>query len=298
MVRIRMVMALLCLYSAGCAAGNSVRVVPDAGPDPESPSYLLGEYVDRESRVLAKWRQVRIEATNADFRSPRKGLFLLASHGLEPMVLRDGEPDDESWVLSADWAEKRVTRDGIGVLSACFPDCQWFVDESGDLCIISRRQVDRLAPPEYREARTCEMLVEDDKDLQDLRLRLETERLSLPEHHGSLYEIIDLIQETAKLNIVISAPVRRAGIPDRETSFGCTEERLGEALTRLVGGFALDFTFENRVVLVIARDGDRQLTATTDLWLRPGWTETAAARPRARRRCLRARGGSSTSSRS
>lgn len=268
MVLKRIAVSILCLYAVGCTGGDSVRVCPGVDPDAGAPSYTFGDYIDREERVLAQWRLVRIEATNAEFRSPHNSRRLLADHGLKPNILRDREPDDESWSMLADWADRRVVRDGLGVLSVCFPECPVFVDDAGELCIVSRRQVDRLAPPEYRDARTCERLIDDARELAELRCRLETERLTISETRGSLYDLVDIVQETAKLNIVIAAPVRRAGIPDRETSFSCTEERLGEALSRLVCEYSLDVTCENRVILIVARDGDRPVSMTTDLWSR------------------------------
>ena len=53
-------------------------------------------------------------------------------------------------------------------------------------------------PEEYREARTCERLIENERDSAELWRRLETERLTIPEMHGSLYDIIDSIQETVR----------------------------------------------------------------------------------------------------
>ena len=50
---------------------------------------------------------------------------------------------------------------------------------------------------------------------------------------STLYDVVDYIQEFGKINIVISAEVRLAGIPDRKIDFHAASESIGNTLHRL-----------------------------------------------------------------
>ncbi len=70
---------------------------------------------------------------------------------------------------------------------------------------------------------------------------------------STLYDIVDYIQEFARINIVISAEVRKAGIPDRKIDFHATSECIGKTLRRLCDDYGLTWKVENYVLLIIAK---------------------------------------------
>jgi hypothetical protein len=125
-------------------------------------------------------------------------------------------PDRTQWVELMEWA------DGIRIASPSlpdFPDAEW-----------QRRR--------------------DMADLAEIQATLETCRIDLDFEKSTLYDIVDYIQEFAKINIVISAEVRRAGIPDTKIDFRVKDMVLKDALALLLRNYCLTSRLECRVLLV------------------------------------------------
>ncbi|MBI2920298.1 MAG: hypothetical protein HYY18_04360 [Planctomycetes bacterium] len=95
----------------------------------------------------------------------------------------------------------------------------------------------------------AEMAAESE-EVQAIREKLETTKIDLDFTDATLYDIIDFIQEFAKINIVIASDVRRAGIPDRKISFAARDLLLKHALKLLLNQYGLTQKFENRVLLI------------------------------------------------
>ncbi len=254
---------ILCL--AGCAGTDTDRVEPDRGPDEGAPAYPLGDYMDREARALAKWKSVHIRATNGDLRRPETAVRLLAEAGLSP-VLDSRQDWDEFEEIPADWAQKQVEVDALEALRRCLPERDVYVDDEGRVHA-ARRTMDRPGPPPLaRDARTCERLVRDLRDSEEIRRRLETERVSLPSRTATLYDIVDDIQEAARINVVIAAAARRAGIPDRVAAFSCRDENLESVFLRLAAEWGLVLSCENRVVLLSRAEDAGEPAVDNHLW--------------------------------
>ncbi|MEK7469607.1 MAG: hypothetical protein AAB074_19715 [Planctomycetota bacterium] len=77
--------------------------------------------------------------------------------------------------------------------------------------------------------------------------------LDLDFSDSTLYDIVDYIQEFARINIVISAEVRKAGIPDRKIDFHAASEPIGTTLRRLCDRYGLAWRLANRVLLIVAK---------------------------------------------
>ncbi|KAF0245465.1 MAG: hypothetical protein FD180_1584 [Planctomycetota bacterium] len=92
-------------------------------------------------------------------------------------------------------------------------------------------------------------LKEDDEVLA-IKSKLETTKIDLDFTDSTLYDIVDFIQEFAKINIVISAEVRKEGIPDKKISFAVKDLVLKHVLRLLLQQYDLGYTFENRVLLI------------------------------------------------
>lgn len=249
----------------GCTGTGADRIEPDRGPDAGAPAYPLGDYMVREERALARWKSVRIRATNGDLHWPEKALRLLADAGLNP-VLDSRQDWDEFEEVPADWAEKQVEVDALEALRRCLPERDIYVDDEGRVHA-ARRTMDRPGPPPLaRDARTCERLVGDLRDSAELRRRLESERISLPGRTATLYDTVDEIQETARINVVIAAAARRAGIPDRVAEFSCRDETLESVFLRLAEEWGLVLSCENRVVLLSLAEDASEPSVDNHLW--------------------------------
>lgn len=92
--------------------------------------------------------------------------------------------------------------------------------------------------------------VHEDEEIVAIQGKLETCKIDLDFIDSSLYDIVDFIQEFAKINIVIDARVRKDGIPDRKISFASRDHLLKDVLRDLLDQYGLAWTFENRVLLI------------------------------------------------
>lgn len=88
---------------------------------------------------------------------------------------------------------------------------------------------------------------------RELLRKLDEVFLDLDFTDSTLYDIVDYIQEFAKINVVISAEVRRAGIPDRKIDFHAASESIGKTLRRVCDAYGLTWTISNRVLLIVAK---------------------------------------------
>lgn len=88
----------------------------------------------------------------------------------------------------------------------------------------------------------------------EIRNKIRKERVELDFKNGSLYDMVDFIQEFGKLNIVISAEIRRSGIPDRKIDFKTDWVTISEVLDDLLARYELAYVFENRVLLITSRE--------------------------------------------
>ncbi|MEK7467439.1 MAG: hypothetical protein AAB074_08500 [Planctomycetota bacterium] len=92
--------------------------------------------------------------------------------------------------------------------------------------------------------------VKEDDEVLAIKSKLETTKIDLDFTDSTLYDIVDFIQEFAKINIVISAEVRKEGIPDKKISFAVKDLVLKHVLRLLLQQYDLGYTFENRVLLI------------------------------------------------
>ncbi|MBI2922529.1 MAG: hypothetical protein HYY18_15870 [Planctomycetes bacterium] len=92
--------------------------------------------------------------------------------------------------------------------------------------------------------------VVEDEEVLAIKNKLETTKIDLDFTDSTLYDIVEFIQEFAKINIVISAEVRREGIPDKKISFAVKDLVLKHVLRLLLQQYDLGYTFENRVLLI------------------------------------------------
>lgn len=262
------------LFTMGCgsAAKPGIRIFLDSGPDTAAPACRLVNYADREERVRSAWRGTQIEMRRIDLLDRRAVLSQFRAAGLgvevvDPMLGRD----DDFAEIPARWAEEGVSANALDILKSAFPG-DYFVDDAGVVCLFWQPEFASQAPPGFRDARDCERLVAINESDRDLEARLKSDRISVDQKDATLYDIVDAIQEVAQVNIVIGAPLRRSGVPDRKTSFSCHDELLGDALARLVAGRGLKFTVSNRVILIGSQDDDsspHELDADHPLSSRP-----------------------------
>jgi len=91
---------------------------------------------------------------------------------------------------------------------------------------------------------------DDSAEILAIQHKLDTLRIDLDFTDSTLYDIVDFIQEFAKINLVVSAEVRNAGIPDRKIDFAVRDMVLKEVLRQLLERYDLGYTLENRVLLV------------------------------------------------
>jgi hypothetical protein len=260
------------LFFAGCA---TVRVVPGPEEDPNAPGYPLGDYLARRDPVIALWKRTLITARNETLQHPRLAMRLLHNAGLEVKCLdpRLLEESDEFQETPYDWAREQHTRNGWDFLGAAFPTASFFVDESAEVCMASRPTFESSAPLGCLEARELAKLLESDEETVELEKTLAKRTVSVDFPKASLYDVVDMIQENAKVNIVIAAAVRKTGLPDREISFSADRENLGVVLDRLAEGCGLEYSIENRVILfTLPGEGGfchRQSREALDLLARP-----------------------------
>lgn len=92
--------------------------------------------------------------------------------------------------------------------------------------------------------------IKEDDEVLAIKAKLETTKIDLDFTDSTLYDIVDFIQEFAKINIVISAEVRKEGIPDKKISFAVKDLVLKHVLRLLLQQYDLGYTFENRVLLI------------------------------------------------
>lgn len=92
--------------------------------------------------------------------------------------------------------------------------------------------------------------VKEDDEVLAIKSKLETTKIDLDFTDSTLYDIVDFIQEFAKINVVISAEVRKEGIPDKKISFAVKDLVLKHVLRLLLQQYDLGYTFENRVLLI------------------------------------------------
>lgn len=92
--------------------------------------------------------------------------------------------------------------------------------------------------------------VKEDDEVLAIKSKLETTKIDLDFTDSTLYDIVDFIQEFAKINIVIAAEVRKEGIPDKKISFAVKDLVLKHVLRLLLQQYDLGYTFENRVLLI------------------------------------------------
>ncbi|MCE9582701.1 MAG: hypothetical protein K8T20_09430 [Planctomycetes bacterium] len=90
----------------------------------------------------------------------------------------------------------------------------------------------------------------EDDEVLAIKSKLETTKIDLDFTDSTLYDIIDFIQEFAKINVVIAAEVRKEGIPDKKISFAVKDLVLKHVLRLLLLQYDLGYTFENRVLLI------------------------------------------------
>ncbi|NUN47479.1 MAG: hypothetical protein HUU15_01450 [Candidatus Brocadiae bacterium] len=92
--------------------------------------------------------------------------------------------------------------------------------------------------------------VKEDDEVLAIKNKLETTKIDLDFNDATLTDIVDFIQEFARINIVIAAEVRREGIPDKKISFQVKDLVLKHVLRLLLQQYDLGYTFENRVLLI------------------------------------------------
>jgi type II secretory pathway component GspD/PulD (secretin) len=92
--------------------------------------------------------------------------------------------------------------------------------------------------------------LKEDEEVLAIKNKLETTKIDLDFTDSTLYDIIEFIQEFAKINIVIAAEVRKEGIPEKKISFAVKDLVLKHVLRLLLQQYDLGYTFENRVLLI------------------------------------------------
>lgn len=136
------------------------------------------------------------------------------------------------------------------------------------------------APPLPRAITSRHVSLDADEYLHLCQVLLNT-RMDLDFADSSLYDIVDYVQECAKINIVIAAEVRSQGVPDRKSDFHCSGMTIREILTALLPRYGLGFTFENRILLitdsVTVASGPVLETYPVQLLLAAGWASADLA---------------------
>ena len=90
----------------------------------------------------------------------------------------------------------------------------------------------------------------EDEEIRAIREKLDTTKIDLDFVDSTLWDMVDFVQEFAKINIVIASDVRKDGTPEKKTTLQVHDLRLDRAVSRILEPYALTWSFENRVLLI------------------------------------------------
>lgn len=93
-----------------------------------------------------------------------------------------------------------------------------------------------------------------DPDVLAIKNKLQTLKIDLDFTDASLYDILEFIREFAQLNVEIAPEVKSEGTPDKRITFQMRELVLENVLKLLLRQYGLDYTFENKILLITKPD--------------------------------------------
>ncbi len=89
-----------------------------------------------------------------------------------------------------------------------------------------------------------------DPDVLTIRNKLQTLKIDLDFTDASLFDILEFIREFAQINIEIAPEVKSEGTADKRITFQMKELVLENVLKLLLRQYGLDYTFENKILLI------------------------------------------------
>ncbi|MBI5369370.1 MAG: hypothetical protein HZA54_20210 [Planctomycetes bacterium] len=92
--------------------------------------------------------------------------------------------------------------------------------------------------------------VADDAELAGIKSKLDTLKIDLDFTDANLFDIIEFIREFARINIEIHPDVKKEGIADKKITFQMKELVLRSVLKLLLRQYGLDYTFEDKVLVI------------------------------------------------
>jgi len=231
-----------------------------AAADPSAPPHAFDAYMSRCAAVREKWAKTKVSLNFSDTTLVNVLAEFLGTYGLE--VLLDAGIDGNDCTVT--FKVEELAADQAIDLIAKMADMQFVISESGEAWLVRKGEGAKHQPPYVadleamlRIARLVRAdLVETPPNPEEaaLRERLNKEYLDVDMSDSSAYDVLDHIQEHAKMNIVISAVLRK----EWKTVPLLTVHSKGGTLARVfdayceAGGFA--WGLEQGVVLITSAE--------------------------------------------
>ncbi|MBI2921717.1 MAG: hypothetical protein HYY18_11595 [Planctomycetes bacterium] len=238
---------MLVVLAAGCATPPP----PTAWTEEDlTACQRLADYSEMADAVWKRWSEVRISCIHREGVDESGLVDRLALFGLE--VKLDAEAVDDDFHAGI----HDLPGDQYLLLHLSAKDWACLVTESGDVAVFPPER-----RPQYETAaiRDADELAEARNDVAGEHLEEEDGRnsaalasvtVTLELESSSLYDLVDRLQETFRLNFTIAKDVRAAGIPDDPLRVSWRDRNLGAALEEVLAPLELAAWVESRVIVI------------------------------------------------